>query len=432
MHPHSDKPEIISTYAPYSEYYSGTKFYLALITSRQPWENFNNAAPDSNISSQDSTIVATAIPYITDEFHSLKDVGWYGSFHLMAVCMSQFLYGKLSARYSIRWIDSTAVFLFLVGSAICGAAPSSPALIAGRAIAGLGSSGLLVTVFSLVPILGPPTKRPIILTLNIIARSLASTAGPLGGTIYAWRNARMIALLVIFGLLGLAFIVIEIWQGQNAFYLPEWFQGVKGASPFTSAVQTLPWLITSVLILLVGGAVIAKPGHPEIWMLVGSAFGAVGSGLFTTFKIDIRTDKWIGYQIILAIGSALFSVTTIMVVQAALTSKDVPIGSSMSMFAQTMGSTIFLSVGQALFTNNLAHGLQRLGIERLHPNIVSTSGLLSLTTGLPPDTKMAVLGTINNALVDSWRLSMVLTCISVVGAMPVQHHGSKSKGHGSG
>lgn len=31
----------------------------------------------------------------------------------------------------------------------------------------------------------------------------------------------MIALLVIFGLLGLAFIVIEIWQGQNAFYLPE-------------------------------------------------------------------------------------------------------------------------------------------------------------------------------------------------------------------
>lgn len=43
MHPHSDKPEIISTYAPYSEYYSGTKFYLALITSRQPWENFNNA-----------------------------------------------------------------------------------------------------------------------------------------------------------------------------------------------------------------------------------------------------------------------------------------------------------------------------------------------------------------------------------------------------
>lgn len=27
----------------------------------------------------DSTIVSTAIPRITDEFHDLRDVGWYGS-----------------------------------------------------------------------------------------------------------------------------------------------------------------------------------------------------------------------------------------------------------------------------------------------------------------------------------------------------------------
>lgn len=72
-------------------------------------------------------------------------------------------------------------------------------------------------------------------------------------------------------------------------------------------------------------------------MLVGSAFGAVGSGLFTTFKPDTCTGQWVGYQIIFAIGSALFSVTLIMVVQAAITPKDVPIGCSMSMFVQAMG-----------------------------------------------------------------------------------------------
>ena len=27
----------------------------------------------------DNTIIATAIPHITDEFHALNDVGWYGS-----------------------------------------------------------------------------------------------------------------------------------------------------------------------------------------------------------------------------------------------------------------------------------------------------------------------------------------------------------------
>ena len=33
----------------------------------------------------DNTIIATAIPRITDEFHSLKDVGWYGSCECQSV-----------------------------------------------------------------------------------------------------------------------------------------------------------------------------------------------------------------------------------------------------------------------------------------------------------------------------------------------------------
>ncbi|KAJ6023650.1 hypothetical protein N7540_004447, partial [Penicillium herquei] len=27
----------------------------------------------------DSTILATAIPYITNQFHNISDIGWYGS-----------------------------------------------------------------------------------------------------------------------------------------------------------------------------------------------------------------------------------------------------------------------------------------------------------------------------------------------------------------
>lgn len=234
--------------------------------------------------------MATAIPYISDEFHSLKDVGWYGSIYLMAVCMSQLLFGKLSARYSIRWVYSAAMFVFLVGSAVCGAAPNSMALIAGRAIAGFGSSGLLITAFSLVPSLAPPPKRFMLLSLISIARSVGSTCGPLiggaltqriswrwnfyinlplgaliyaaffysvilpkrdseaftsfsdllqtldliglvalvpcvvcillalqwGGVQYPWGDGRIIALLVLSGVLGLVFIAIEFWQGERA------------------------------------------------------------------------------------------------------------------------------------------------------------------------------------------------------------------------
>lgn len=109
----------------------------------------------------------------------------------MVVCVTQLLFGKLSARYSIQWLYSISMVLFLVGSAVCGAAPNSPALIVGRAIAGLGCAGLLVGAFSLVPFIAPPAKRPIMLSLISASRGLATTFGPLiGGALtekVSWR-----------------------------------------------------------------------------------------------------------------------------------------------------------------------------------------------------------------------------------------------------
>lgn len=43
----------------------------------------------------DNTIIATAIPRITDEFHSLKDVGWYGS------CEFQYVPTYLPMHYAM-------------------------------------------------------------------------------------------------------------------------------------------------------------------------------------------------------------------------------------------------------------------------------------------------------------------------------------------
>jgi len=91
---------------------------------------------------QDRTILATAIPKITNEFNSLPDVGWYGSAYLLTSCAFQLMFGKMYAEFSIKWIFLTSLLLFEVGSVLCAAAPNSVALILGRAIAGLGSGGI--------------------------------------------------------------------------------------------------------------------------------------------------------------------------------------------------------------------------------------------------------------------------------------------------
>ena len=87
----------------------------------------------------DNTIIATAIPYITDQFENLNDVGWYGSVYLLTTCAFQLLYGKLYKFFSIKLVFLTGLFIFEVGSLICGVAPNSISLIVGSRFLGCSS-----------------------------------------------------------------------------------------------------------------------------------------------------------------------------------------------------------------------------------------------------------------------------------------------------
>ncbi|RSL79744.1 hypothetical protein CEP51_007119 [Fusarium floridanum] len=90
----------------------------------------------------DNSIIATAIPKITDAFGSLNDVGWYGSAYMLTTAALQLFFGKLYTYWSIKWTFLVAIAIFEVGSFICGIAPNSVTLIVGRAIAGVGSAGI--------------------------------------------------------------------------------------------------------------------------------------------------------------------------------------------------------------------------------------------------------------------------------------------------
>ncbi|KAI9663526.1 MAG: MFS sugar transporter [Alyxoria varia] len=139
----------------------------------------------------DNTIIATAIPRITDQFNSINDVGWYGSAYLLTTCAFQLFFGKLYTFYSIKWTYLTALGIFEVGSAICGAAPNSEALIVGRAIAGFGSAGIFSGAILIVAHTVPLRKRPIYTGLIGAMYGIASVAGPLMGGAFTdhitWR-----------------------------------------------------------------------------------------------------------------------------------------------------------------------------------------------------------------------------------------------------
>jgi hypothetical protein len=60
----------------------------------------------------DRTIVATAIPRITDDFHSLNQVGWYGSAFFLTVASFQSTWGKVYKYFPLKAGFLVSVFVF--------------------------------------------------------------------------------------------------------------------------------------------------------------------------------------------------------------------------------------------------------------------------------------------------------------------------------
>ncbi|CAJ0549775.1 Ff.00g033880.m01.CDS01 [Fusarium sp. VM40] len=166
---------------PQQEYPTGLK--LALITLALCLAVF--------VMALDNSIIATAIPRITDAFESLNDVGWYGSAYMLTTAALQLFFGKLYTYGSIKWTFLTAIAIFEVGSLICGVAPDSVTLIVGRAIAGVGGAGIFAGALTILAFSVPLHRRPIYTGLVSGMWGISSVAGPLLGGLFTdkvtWR-----------------------------------------------------------------------------------------------------------------------------------------------------------------------------------------------------------------------------------------------------
>jgi hypothetical protein len=129
----------------------------------------------------DANIVATAVPSITNHFHTVADVGWYASAFRLCTCAFQFGFAKLYTLFSIKVIFMVSNVIFLVGSLLCATAASSAMFIVGRAVTGLGFAGELAGCFAVVVQILPLNRRPVFAGLMACVESLAIIAAPIVG-----------------------------------------------------------------------------------------------------------------------------------------------------------------------------------------------------------------------------------------------------------
>jgi len=134
------------------------------------------------------TIVATAIPKITDEFRGLDLVGWYGSAFFLTLASFQSTWGKAYKYFPLKITFLISIFVFELGSLICGAAPNSTALIVGRAIAGLGGAGIASGCYTIIAFAARPAQRAAFTGILGASYGIASVVGPLLGGAFAEKS----------------------------------------------------------------------------------------------------------------------------------------------------------------------------------------------------------------------------------------------------
>ncbi|MCJ1310571.1 hypothetical protein MMC25_004236 [Agyrium rufum] len=478
----------------------------------------------------DNTIIATAIPRITDQFHAIDTIGWFGSAYLLTACALQLLYGKLYTFFNIKAVFLTAITIFEIGSAICGSAPNASALVVGRAVAGVGSAGIFSGALTIIAYSTPLHKRPIYTGIIGAMYGLSSVAGPLlggaltdhvswrwcfyinipigavafvvvvfllkapprkkegvplkerliqldplgtavfvpsivclllalqwGGTTYAWSSARIIVLLALFVVLLATFIGIQIWCGDSAtipprilkhrsiigaflfaicfggtyltafYFLPIWFQAIKGVSATSSGIHTLPLLLGNTVAAISSGILVSKLGYYTPFFYISVTFLAIGSGLLTTFTVDTNHPKWIAYQVLFALGSGSGFQQPIICTQTVLPLEDVPIGQAALLFTQLLGGSIFISVGNNIFSNHLVSNLQNEKIPGLDPHVIISAGATEIRNIVPKEYLPQALVAYNTALTKVFQTCVILACVACLGAALVEWRSVKKE-----
>lgn len=97
----------------------------------------------------------------------------------MTICAFQLAFGKCYSIFSVKMVFLSAIAIFELGSLICGVAPSSTALIIGRAIAGMGCAGIFSGALIIIAYSVPLHRRPAYTGLIGAMYGVASIAGKL-------------------------------------------------------------------------------------------------------------------------------------------------------------------------------------------------------------------------------------------------------------
>lgn len=151
---------------------------------------------------------------------------------------------------------------------------------------------------------------------------------------------------VIFVLIFIGAIVIT----TTNYFLPIYFQAVKGVSPLDSGVYYLPFALAIIPFGGLGAAFVSKTGRYIPLHGIGFALSAIETGLLSILDTSSSSRAWIGFQIVASGGSGLVFASTLISTLAPLPEEDVSIATGTYSFIRSFGFVWGLTIASVILT----------------------------------------------------------------------------------
>lgn len=344
----------------------------------------------SALVSLDVTVLATAVPAIVTDLGGFNQFPWLFSIYLLAQAVTTPIYAKLSDLVGRKPIILFGIVLFLVASVLCGLAWSMPALIAFRALQGLGAGAVQPMGITIAGDIYTVAERARVQGYLASVWATSSVLGPLLGGLFSaldiWRFVFFINVPV--GLLAMLLLVK---------FFHEKVERRRHRIDYAGAALLAIAMSLIILALLEGGQGWAW----DSWQSIGSF--AVGGVLLAIFVfVERRASEpilplWMfSRRLVLttmlvsfAVGAVLLGLTSYLPTYLVGSLGISPLLAAVGIGALTLGWPIAASVSGRLFY--LRIGFKRTAIIGFTIVVASTS-LLAALSGTPSILLVAVVG----------------------------------------
>lgn len=189
----------------------------------------------------------------------------------------------------------------------------------------------------------------------------------------------------------------------------------------------LPLLLGVIVAVILSGVLVSALGYYTPFMIAGSTLMSVGAGLMSTFTVGAGAAIRIIFPAIFGAGVGLGFQQPMIAAQTVLSQRDMPIGTAIMVFSQSLGGSITLAIAQAVFNNRLAANLRSEGVSGDVADELSSSGASSISSLVDGEDESGALTGYNAAITQTFYVSLVAATLSIVGALAMEWRSVKKQ-----